>query len=308
MRSSRIFRCVAVPAVIAVCAMAAPRQSAALGECAAQAVSTGRPGPAPATTGAAFARQLRSLGDDDREATIRRALLQGRFPPFLSHLRPVAFRGRASSGSDREITVCVMPDYLSVGSDRDFIRVPMGLPTALEVADSLGLMLPTAKIVDAVYRQADVRLTPRPLPPGPAMRSGDYIWRHEQIIRGQLGDLRAASGLTAGHKKDLTLTGRLWNKLHRVAIYGWHRANGKPIQPLSTVHGERYADYSHGVRLVAKTAFVNGEQRSLVDILGDAELAPLVSYEGAVRNLPALIRRLRGTSAGVKPASAGTTG
>ena len=50
--------------------------------------------------------------------------------------------------------------------------------------------------------------------------------------------------LTAGPRKDLVLTSRLWLDPGKVAIYGWHRARGAPIQPLSTVHGAGYADYS----------------------------------------------------------------
>jgi len=52
--------------------------------------------------------------------------------------------------------------------------------------------------------------------------------------------------LTSGDKKDLVLTSLLWRVPGRVAIYGWHRAVNQPIQPLSKVHGARYADYSPG--------------------------------------------------------------
>jgi hypothetical protein len=38
---------------------------------------------------------------------------------------------------------------------------------------------------------------------------------------------------------------RLWLQAGRVAIYGWQRAGGTPIQPLSNVDGAGYADYSH---------------------------------------------------------------
>ena len=47
----------------------------------------------------------------------------------------------------------------------------------------------------------------------------------------------------------------------KIAIYGWHRLNGAPIQPLSTVHGACYADYSHGIRLVSETVLVDGKTR-----------------------------------------------
>jgi hypothetical protein len=114
--------------------------------------------------------------------------------------------------------------------------------------------------------------------------------RHTRLIDAQRTARAAPIGeLTAGHKKDLVLTRRLWDLPGRVAIYGWHRGAGTPIQPLSTVHGERYADYSHGVRLVSETLFVDGQPRSLSQVLAEPALAALLSDEGP---LPAAGQRV----------------
>jgi hypothetical protein len=159
--------------------------------------------------------------------------------------------------------------------------VPMGLATALTVAARFGFMLPTRRIVDLIYRQSTVHMTPQPLPAGDQMRSMDYYRRHNALVTQQRTALGATpDALTAGHKKDVVLSTRLWSQPGRVAIYGWHRATGAPIQPLSTVHGARYADYSHGVRLVSTVVFVNGQPRSIFDILADRRLARLLSDEG----------------------------
>ena len=56
-----------------------------------------------------------------------------------------------------------------------------------------------------------------------------------------------------------------------------------PIQPLSTVHENTYADYSHGVRLVSGTMVVDGVERPIAEVLQDPKLAGLVSDEGAIR-------------------------
>jgi hypothetical protein len=101
-----------------------------------------------------------------------------------------------------------------------------------------------------------------------------------------------AGDLSAGDKKDLVLTNRLWRELDRVAIYGWHRAEGLPIQPLSTVHGWRYADYSHGVRLISTQVWVDGVSRPLFDVLQDPQLAGALSSEGVIQNLLGLIKSL----------------
>ena len=97
--------------------------------------------------------------------------------------------------------------------------------------------------------------------------------------------------LISGHKKDVVLTNRLAGNPDRIAIYGWHRKRGDPIQPLSTVHGSRYADYSHGIRLVWNQVWIEGNMRSIFDVLQDRRLAPVLTHEGSIRNPRGLMGR-----------------
>jgi hypothetical protein len=53
-----------------------------------------------------------------------------------------------------------------------------------------------------------------------------------------------------------------------------------PIQPLSTVHGRRYTDYSHGVRLVDKHIVVDDADMRLEDVYRDPSVCDMVSDEG----------------------------
>ena len=138
-----------------------------------------------------------------------------------------------------------------------------------------------------------MHFVPQPLPASDAMRSTAYYQHHNELIEAQRAAIGAPSGtLSAGQKKDLVLTARLWEKLDRVAIYGWQMLDGAPIQHLSTVHGWRYVDYSHGARLISDQVFVNGTRRSLFDVLEDPRLAPAVSSEGVLRDVRQLVRRL----------------
>lgn len=243
------------------------------------------PRPADAVGGAAFVRRITGLTRADREAAIVAEVLRGNIPEFLRDLKPVTLRGRIG-GRATTATVWVMPDYLAVGSDGDFVRLPVDFYSAVTIAHAFGMALPTRKIVDAVYAQAVLRLRPQPMTPGPRMTSTNYYQVHNERIEVQRAG-RAPGGLTAGQKKDLVLTNRLFRQRSpRVAIYGWHRAAGDPIQPLSTVHGATYADYSHGVRLVGGIVVVNGEERPIVEVFQDAYLGPILTLEGTVR-LPA---------------------
>lgn len=246
-----------------------------------------------ALTGSQFVRQIQGMSDDEREAAIRDQALSGNFPTFLHHAEPVTLMGRSTDGAAVAITVCVAPDYLAIGSDNDYLFVPMRLQTALTVANRYDSMLPTRRMVDAIYAQARVHLQPQPLPASDTMRTTGYYWHHSELVREQRQSFAEPAGaLTAGDKKDLVLTNRFWTNLERVAIYGWHRADGKPIQPLSTVHGARYADYSHGVRLVSAIAYLNGVATPLLKLLQDPRLASILSDEGVLKNAGDLLHIL----------------
>ena len=236
-----------------------------------------------ALTGDAFARKISELHGIPREHLIYEQLTAGNLPAFLRSLVPVSFRHTAG-GRATTVTVFSMPDYLAIGSDQDFIRIPMGLHAAAAIADRFGFILPTTKIVDAIFHQASIRLNPEPMQACPAMRSTAYYLTHNLTIARQLLTFGCSAGeLIAGHKKDLVLTNRLTRMPGRVAIYGWHRPSGVPIQPLSTVHGANYADYSHGVRLISNMVLLDGELCSIWRILEDPKLADILTDEGPLK-------------------------
>lgn len=257
-----------------------------------QALAAGIPersATAPSATD--LVHRLANVSDDDREIIIRDEILAGNVPRFLRTLTPVVIHSQSAPSA--AVTLCVLPDYLAIGSELDFVITPMRLRTALAVAGQYGFLLPTPKIADAIYEQASVRMTPQPLPPGEQMRTTNYFWRHNQLVSVQRAGFGEPLGmLIAGHKKDLVITNRLWDKPGRVAIYGWHRSDRRPIQPLSTVHDERYADYSHGVRLISNTAYINGGAIALLDLLQDPQWSASLSGEGPIRRAKDLMRAL----------------
>lgn len=239
------------------------------------------PRQADAPDGIAFAKTIRSADEGERERSILRELRRGNLPDFLRQTAKIRYKARTRSGRTATVTLWVMKDYLAVGSDQDFVRVPMNPITAQRVADALGFVLPTARLVDEIYRAAEVRLPPNPFKPSDAMVTVEEFLRHDRSIRSQLKDA-APSELIAGHKKDVVLTNQLNDRPAKVAIYGWHQAGGLPIQPLSTVHGNWYADYSHGIRLISGMMLVDDRPLPLTEVMQDPELAPLVSYEGPI--------------------------
>lgn len=233
-----------------------------------------------APTGSEFAESVTNLDKEHREQAILSQLLSGNLPRFLRKLIPV----RVSGGAARSATIFVLPEYLAIGSDHDFLRIPMNLYTATAVARAFRFLLPTRKMVDAIYESSACRFAPQPLPAGPEMTSTPYYRKHNQMIERQSETRGLPSGvLAAGHKKDVVLTNRLRLNPGHIAIYGWHRGSGDPIQPLTTVHGANYADYSHGIRLIAGTALIDGAPHRVSDVLQDRVLANVISDEGPIR-------------------------
>jgi hypothetical protein len=173
----------------------------------------------------------------------------------------------------------VMPDYLSIGSDEDFVRMPMTPYTAQAFCDAFGFVLPTRKMVNDIWAAAPVHLEPRPLTI--ERESPATFLQHHRIIEEQLKGAPRGS-FVAGIKKDVVIGNALRDKSQRVAIYGWHYKDGKPIQPVYAGHVDWYVDYSHGIRPVRRMMRVNGVMQPFEKILKDSLAVSLLSDEGDI--------------------------
>ncbi len=239
-----------------------------------------------ALSGTGFLTATQHLSLEEREDAIVREILAGNVPSFLRRYKEITTQMIAPDGQAVTVTYHALPDYLAIGSDQDFVRIPMNLVSALKIASALQATLPTATMVDQIYRHADYALKPHPLPPTMEMvRNSYYAW-HESVVEDERRDAGVSTGeILAGHKKDVVLSRRLWEKKNKIAIYGWHRLNGKPIQPLSIVHRVGYADYSHGIRLIDRTIDIDGQTYDINAALTDESLSYLLNQEGPMEGL-----------------------
>ncbi len=238
--------------------------------------------PADAPTGSVLAAKLAPLDRAAREAEIAAEVRHGNVPDFLRKFCPVKSTA-VVKGTTRTAVFFVAPDYLAVGSDAGYLLVPLSPATAQALADQLDCLLPTRKMVDLIYKAAEVKLAPSPLPPSPAMTTIAVFAQNNALVRAQRQAQAAQhplGALVAGDKKDVVISARLASAPGKVAIYGWHRAEGKPIQPLYLGHTASWVDYSHGIRLVHRRMTLDGQPASVADVLSNAELAGLLSDEG----------------------------
>jgi len=243
--------------------------------------------PVDAIEGLEFTNQIRNLGLRDREKAIVEQILSGNVPSFSRRLKPLKINQRIGSTNYELIFFTVM-DYMAIGSEQDYLYVPMTPSTAQYLADRLNCSLPTKKIVDVVYTNADIKLDPQPIPPSSQMTTVPVFNQHTDSIKQQISKIgldRSADNIIAGHKKDIIISNKIYSldrSYERVVIYGWHLSNNNPIQPVYNGHIASYADYSHGVRLISNIAFVNEDSTQLTDILRDAGLSALLSSEGVI--------------------------
>lgn len=229
-----------------------------------------------AMTGNEFYHHVFALDRIQREELAKNEILKGNIPGFLKKFVKIKTSIKSADGQIIHAYYFALPDYLSIGSDEDFARIPLTPMTAQYIADSLHCFLPTRKMVNDIYRAAKVKLEPVPMY---AFRdSAITMYQHNLIIEGQR---KMRRGLIAGIKKDVVITEKLSRdpKPNRVAIYGWQKLDGKPIQPLYTGHVNWYVDYSHGTRLIYRTIYVNKKPMDYIDVLKDKTLRKLLCDE-----------------------------
>ncbi|MBQ48906.1 MAG: hypothetical protein CMP10_16070 [Zetaproteobacteria bacterium] len=243
---------------------------------------------AQAMGGKKFLNATFKMKANSREQAILGQIRKGNIPNSLRNLKEIKVQGYAKNGTLIKASFWVLPNYLSIGSDRDSVLIPMNLYTANQIAREFGFILPTPLMVDKIYEQSQVRLNPRPMKPGPHMTSNSYYRSHNMTISRQIGGTKGK--LIAGHKKDVVISKVLGKRNNRIAIYGWHRLSGEPIQPLSTAHHSAYADYSHGIRLVSNKVKINGKLYYFKDVLKSPQIAGLFSSEGPL-NINKLMRK-----------------
>ena len=227
--------------------------------------------------GREFYRQAVAMKWKERDSLAIREVFMGNIPEFLRRFSPVQVSiTDSATGKIINATYYVAPDYLSIGTDNDWARIPLTPMAAQQIADRVECFLPTRKMVNDIYRQATVKLEPVPMY---AFRDSTItMWHHHMIVEGQR---RGRKGLIAGIKKDVVISEKVSRDARpdREAIYGWHKLDGLPIQPLYTGHINWWVDYSHGIRLIYKKIRVGKRWMDYQDVLKDPLLRRLICDE-----------------------------
>ena len=228
-------------------------------------------------TGSDFYHQAFPMKWSERDSFAVKEILAGNIPSFLKKFESIKVSITDSiTGKIIHAEYFVSPDYLSIGTDDDWARINVTPLAAQKIADRFDCFLPTRKMVDDIYKAAEIKLEPVPMY---AFRdSTPTMWHHHLIIEGQR---KGKKGLIAGIQKDVVISGKITRdpKPDRVAIYGWHKLDGNPIQPLYTGHVYWWVDYSQGIRLVYRKIKVGKKWMDYTDVLKDPVLKRLLCDE-----------------------------
>ena len=230
---------------------------------------------ARATSGDPWAELERSAQPAQRDAWAERVIRGGELDPVIWH--PVTMRGG--------LTVYVTGDQLSWKG----IRVRASNRIAQLAADELGALLPTAAIVRATHQAAERQIDALPEAPNPGASVAGWR-RHEERIASALARYgspgRPHARLTSSTGKDYVLrAGAVRPDL--LLFYGWRSAQmgqtpwnvdfpepmiqdpqggGGVGAAIDGGHAIGYFDYSHGIRLVRRTAELDGQPIDLADV------------------------------------------
>lgn len=240
---------------------------------------------------------------------------RGNLPSFVRSFAPVVLK----DDRGRPVTFHVSVDCVAIGTEDDWLRLPLSGYLAQKVADFFACTLPTNKLVFETYRQARIPLVAHLLEcqaiGGGKWQRSSYACRvHEDILQGRIpckrgAPLPEAAGrfgprlgdhpgtcslppgphpgvLVAGHLKEVVLNGEDLSK--QLAFAGLFPANRRPLQSgVNGPHGPGYADYSHGVRLVSRKVDVAGKEMDYEDVVSDPANAEWLFVGGGPCKRPA---------------------
>jgi len=240
--------------------------------------------PAISKSATDFINEVRGVERLKRDEIAGQYLLAGHVPDHMRNYVDIVQVFQSQDGETHSLILSVLPDFLCIGTNEDYIRIPLTPLTAQIICDEWGCMLPTTKMSDIIWGAAVNKM--QPLPWGPpydaSMMSLDRVITHNKRINDLANKLgQDMMQLSAGHKKDVVMTKKLASQPKQVAIFGWHQLNGKNIQPLYLGHENTYFDYSHAERMVCMEAIIDDSPVNLKYVLSDSNICNAITNEGA---------------------------
>jgi hypothetical protein len=188
----------------------------------------------------------------------------------------------------------VSPHGLRIGTNEDWVEVPMDGPHFAAAAELLGLSLAPAWMIEQIHLEARDRgglghyfaaaeiaqsmgyddWEPN-APDGEKMKSPEFFERRSALIRDWLEEHQIAdNALVSGYFKSVVPPIDGLTRPGGLEMVGGYSDDGQRIQPLSGgFHARTFFDYSHNVRLTKRFVRVDGKRVTLAEFWGNVDYA-----------------------------------
>ncbi len=216
-----------------------------------------------APTGSQFMLSVAKIHGKTYEDKVIAEILAGNVPDFMRPENWQSITVREKIGDmEVEMTLRVCPDYIALGSNSDYVRVPLSPNGLRRLTAAMGAELPTKKVVDIIDREAKShnglfdlvdaamisRKTGMPLDKGTTyMLRPEFAWSSSQISDNEIRARKLAGfSLVSGQKKDVILHPVPLDAKNNLIQYRPNHPQGLDFRS----HPKDHTDYSLGARLV----------------------------------------------------------
>lgn len=242
-----------------------------------------------ALSGREFMEEYKKLEPAQRHMLVLQQLAIGNVPDHFKQFETI----RVESGKGNVLEMQVARHGLRIGTDADYVEVPLDGPTAMAAAEIYGCTLPTPWISDQIHTAAEANGGIVPFisapeiakrlsiewnpnkPDGNWMRSAEFVAERNRMLREYCQKHGITDEqLTYGYHKDITHPLPGTTKPGMLEIYGGCYASGDRVQPISGgFHGAKYFDYSHQARFIRATIKINGKVMNISDFMNNLDYA-----------------------------------
>ena len=261
-----------------------PKSSAAPGE------GAQRPALLP---GSEWLIRYADLDPDDESVRHRLVLEQvalGNMPDTWDDWVTVTVKGRRGTVVDFEVS----PHGLRIGTNADWVEVPLDGPHSAAAAEILGYQLCTAWMVEQIYNQArkhggmvhyfaaaeiadSLRLLDwkHDAPDGEMMKSPEFFQQRSTLLQDWLNEHAIEPDtLISGYFKTVVPPIDGLTRNGGLEMVGGHTEQGRKIQSLSGgFHPRSFFDYSHNIRLAKDSIRVQGRAMALREFWSSVKYA-----------------------------------
>ena len=225
-----------------------------------------------------------------RHRFVLEQIAKGNMPDTWDDWATVTVTGQKGTIVEFEVS----PHGLRIGTNEDWVEVPMDGPHFAAAAEILDLQLATAWMVEETYLQAKrsgaavhyyaaaeiahtlgYKYWDPNAPDGQKMKGSEFFRQRSALLQGWLKKHKVRDGmLEAGYFKTVVPPIDGQTRGRGLEMIGGHDEAGEKVQPISGgFHHRAYFDYSHNIRLAKPKLRVDGQTMTVAEFFDSVKYA-----------------------------------